>query len=329
MYECRVCKNVQGNSLFMAREMLYGTREQFEYFECANCGCLQITTIPTDISKYYPRGYYSQTVPNPHSANFIKAFLKRKRSQQWLGQDSMVGRLLIKGKNTPNFLEWARNSRLHLEDAILDVGSGAGHLLLNMYNEGFQNLTGVDPYNEKDILYSNSVRVLKMELSEIDGVYDFVMLHHSFEHMTDPLHALREIHRVLKHNRYALLRVPVASYAWKTYGADWVQLDAPRHLYSHTERSINILAKEAGFEIARVDYDSGPFQFWGSIQYQKDIPLNDPRSFMDPTTFVINPDQSLFTQADISSFEAQAIALNESGHGDQACFYLFKPEQVY
>lgn len=324
MHECRICKNIQGNSFFTAREMLYGTREKFEYFECANCGCLQITTIPPDLSKYYPKTYYSQTVPKLRPLNFIKAYLKRKRTQQWLGQKSVLGHLLVHGRTVPDFLKWLMNSELHLEDAILDVGSGAGHLLLNMHNEGFRNLTGADPFNEKDIFYSNNVRVFKKNLSEIGGVYDFVMLHHSFEHMTDPLHSLQAIYRVLKNNRYALLRVPVASYAWRTYGTDWVQLDAPRHLYLHTERSINMLAKQTGFEVARVDYDSDIFQFWGSIQYQKDIPLNDSHGFMDPATFIINPVQSLFTPADISSFETQAKMLNESKQGDQACFYLFK-----
>ena len=325
LHECRICTNVEGNTAFIAREMMYGTREQFEYFECANCGCLQIANIPLDLAKYYPPGYYSQTVAALPLVNPIKAYLKRKRAQQWLGQDNLLGRMLVKNKNAPALLEWTRNGQVHFGDAILDVGSGAGHLLLSMYGEGFASLTGVDPYTERDINYGHNVRIFKRALSEIEDTYDFVMLHHSFEHMSEPLQALRDVYRVLKKQKYALLRIPVANYAWKKYGVDWVQLDAPRHLYSYTERSISMLAKAAGFEVARIDYDSGPFQFWGSIQYQQDIPLNDPRSFMDPRTFAINPGQSLFTQADIQSFEAQAKKLNEEKQGDQACFYLFKP----
>lgn len=40
-------------------EMMFGFGEEFAYFECSKCGCLQISEIPVDISKYYPSDYYS------------------------------------------------------------------------------------------------------------------------------------------------------------------------------------------------------------------------------------------------------------------------------
>lgn len=319
MHECRICSNTQGNPVFTAREMMYGTREEFEYFQCARCGCLQIASIPPDLSNYYPPGYYSHALPAPRGTRPFQSYRKRKRTQQWLGQDSLIGRLLAHGKGMPAFVEWARNANLSLDDAILDIGSGSGRLLLTMHGAGFTNLTGADPFNAQDLDYGNGVRILKRSLSEIEGAYDFVMLHHSFEHMPEPVQALRDVHRLLRKDRHALLRIPVAhSHAWKTYGVDWVQLDAPRHLYLHTEQSLGILAQAAGFEITRIDYDSGSYQFWGSIQYQHDIPMTDPRSYS------VNPAASLFSQADIKAFEVQARTLNEARQGDQACFYLRK-----
>jgi len=77
-----------------------------------------------------------------------------------------------------------------------------------------------------------------------------------------------------------------------------------------------VLAKQAGWEILQVVYDSTAFQFWGSEQYQRDIPLLDPRSYQ------VNPAASIFTRADIAAFESRARKLNEDGRGDQACFYL-------
>lgn len=319
MHECRVCGNTESNPTFTVREMMYGTREEFEYFQCACCGCLQISNIPSDLSKYYPPDYYSQALPTNRGTHPFQAYRKRKRSQQWLGESNFIGRFLAYRKHMPAYIEWARNAHLHLDDAILDIGSGAGRLLLTMHGAGFTNLTGADPYNAQDLDYGNGVRILKRSLSEIEGTYDFVMLHHSFEHMPNPLQALQNIYCVLKKNRFALLRIPVAqSYAWKNYGFNWAQLDAPRHLYLHTEHSISILAKAVGFEVTQIDYDSGSYQFWASMQYQRDIPMNDPRSF------AINPAESLFTQADIEAFEAQAKVLNEIKQGDQACFYLHK-----
>jgi hypothetical protein len=45
--------------------MQLGLREEFEYFECSKCGCLQIEEVPLDLSKYYPDNYYSYLVDRP------------------------------------------------------------------------------------------------------------------------------------------------------------------------------------------------------------------------------------------------------------------------
>jgi len=57
---------------------MLGLPDQFEYFECAHCGCLQIKKIPADLSKYYPEQYHSFNTPAKFKDNFIKAFIKKK-----------------------------------------------------------------------------------------------------------------------------------------------------------------------------------------------------------------------------------------------------------
>ena len=40
--------------------MMFGLREEFGYFQCSSCNCLQIDEFPKDISKYYStENYYS------------------------------------------------------------------------------------------------------------------------------------------------------------------------------------------------------------------------------------------------------------------------------
>ena len=46
------------NPTYVVREMMYGFKDEFDYFECGNCGCLQIEQIPDDLSKYYPENYW-------------------------------------------------------------------------------------------------------------------------------------------------------------------------------------------------------------------------------------------------------------------------------
>ena len=128
---------------------------------------------------------------------------------------------------------------------------------------------------------------------------------------------MHHIVRLLKPEGVALVRIPVAdSWAWRHYGADWVQLDPPRHLFLHTRRSMDLLAAAAGLKVERVVHDSTAFQFWGSEQYRRGIPLQDPRSYAR------NPRASAFSAGEIRTFEARAAELNACGEGDQACFYL-------
>ena len=57
-HSCRICHE-SSSKTYIAKEMMYGTRDEFEYFECENCGCLQISEIPTNLGDYYPSNYYS------------------------------------------------------------------------------------------------------------------------------------------------------------------------------------------------------------------------------------------------------------------------------
>ena len=56
---CAICDNRHGNSIHLAREMMFGLRESFRYLECAACGCVQLLEVPDDFATYYPPTYYS------------------------------------------------------------------------------------------------------------------------------------------------------------------------------------------------------------------------------------------------------------------------------
>src|SRR5690606_1058621 len=116
-----------------------------------------------------------------------------------------------------------------------------------------------------------------------------------------------------------LIRVPVAgSWAWHEYKTNWVQLDAPRHLFIPSDKGMQILAQDSGFNICNAVYDSTELQFWGSEQYQHDISLSDKQSHQK------NPLNLLFPGRTIRSYRRRANELNNRNAGDQACFYLRK-----
>lgn len=316
---CKVCQNTNGNELYTVREMQLGFHENFEYQLCHACGCMQLQNIPADLARYYPNeDYYSftsklKTRSKPDS-------LRTLRSAYLLhGRHRIAGSVLAAGYTVPEYMEWVKVPGVQFDDAILDVGTGNGNLLVNLHKNGFTNLTGIDPFMDKD-LHHGPIPVYKKDIYSLQGSFDYIMLHHVFEHMDQPLKVLQRLKELLRPGKFLLIRTPVMGhYGWKTYGVDWVGLDAPRHLLIHTVKSMELLAKKAGFEMQKVDYDSTAYHIWASEQYQRNIPLMASNSYM------VNKEASVFTRTEIEGFKQIAARSNSEGEGDQASFYLFNP----
>ncbi len=299
---------------------MFGWREAFEYLECGRCGCLQIAQIPADLAKYYPRdGYYSYKAPRQKRYPGWLLKLRQERTRYFLGELSVTGAALGVVSKRPGHFDWLRG-RVSLDSRIVDIGCGAGALLLKLQREGFRSLLGADPFIEADIDYGNGVRVLRRRVEELEGQYDFVMLHHSFEHMPDPAAALRGLAAKVAPGGTLLLRIPVSDcYARRKYGLNWVAWDAPRHLHLHTRKSMQLLAAGAGMEISGVACDSEVYQFTSSELYLRGIPHTEHGKYRPGNG------PNAFSQEAWDGYAKQAEELNRRGEGDSACFYLRKP----
>lgn len=301
--------------------MMFGTRETFDYFECSNCGTIQIEHVP-DLSRHYPDDYLSLSEVDDIdlSRTLLRRIAARSAGSYMNKGRGLLGRLIVKLKpwvayHYPAYLR-ELSPNLTFDARILDFGCGTGRLLQTLHYFGFRDLVGVDAFIRDDIHYSTGVVIKKGGLAELEPAFDLIMLHHSFEHLPEPKTALAEIRRLLAPDGTALIRMPIASEAWKIYGANWVQLDPPRHLFLFTEKGFGELAREQGFAVDRVVYDSTAMQFWGSEQYKLDIPLNDLRSHDHLR------EGTVFDDAQMADWERKAVELNARGTGDQACFYL-------
>ena len=315
--QCRICGNEEGNRSFTVREMMYGLREEFDYFQCAKCDCLQIAEFPKDMSKYYPGDYYSFSKYDGKKFKGAKGAVKLKQYEAAvLGSDfyqNSFGKIL--GKKEYKIF---KDQKVDKETRILDVGCGNGRNFLYPLAEiGFRNLLGCDPFLSETIQYENGLEIKNVPVFEIDGTYDIITYHHSFEHLSDPIENLQKVHGLLSDRGVCIIRIPtVSSLAWEQYQTDWVQLDAPRHFFLHSKRSMEILAEKTGFELYKEAYDSSHFQFTGSEKYIKDIPLSQPK----PRGLV----NSIKRKTENFKFGRIAKKLNKEGRGDQAAFYLRK-----
>lgn len=235
---CRICKTKEEMQTYIVREMMWNTRDEFEYFVCPNCNCLQISEIPSDLEKYYGENYYSfQLEANQNS---------------------------IFSSNVVN------------SDKILDVGCGTGRWLFERASEGYDNLYGIEPYIDKDIDYGNRVHIMKGTILDVEGdnTFDLIRMGDSLEHMENPVEVLKKARELLKEDGYIAINIPIfPNIAFNMFGTNWFQIDAPRHIFIPSKETIAYFAEVCKLQVVRINYNSCEKQIICSFLYQKDIPL--------------------------------------------------------
>lgn len=309
-----ICGNGKNNVQYEVGEMMFGTGEKFNYFQCSECLCLQIVKVPENIGRYYPSGYYSfNTIPTVEKIKMLQS------CYQFNGK-GIAGKLISKiipgGKKVIyDFLskELAKGS-ISFDSSILDVGTGNGELLNMLAGLGFKNLSGIDPYISEDCMRDNGVRLLKQHLTEFNGKFDIIMFNHSFEHIYEQTETMKALSNLLTDKGVCIVRMPlVSSYAWDHYGVNWCHIEAPRHFFLHSVKSMEILCRNNGFEITDITWDSSESQFIGSERH-----IAGKGLLQFPHTIIYR----LIHFNKIRGYRKKARELNSQRRGDQACFII-------
>ena len=283
--------------------MMFGLREEFLYFQCSACGCLQISDPPKNMEKYYPSNEY-------FSCRRLKKTSKLR---------SYLHRLLYWGyqlKLFPATVRYLRSFPLPMiknvkkTASILDIGCGTGMLIKEMHKWGWKNLTGIDPYFENDIGNDSELHFFKQNIFEHSGQYDFIMMNHSLEHMDNQQEVLHKCYKLLNQNGRVLVRIPVSDcYFFRKFGVNWYQIDAPRHFFLHTKRSFFLLAESTGFIIEEIKYDGNVGDFINSEKYCQNIILSENVKVQAKRKRILTKQTKL---------------LNMLHDGGQACYILKK-----
>lgn len=286
-HTCRICGDAGPKGRFVAREMVHGTREPFDYLLCGGCGTLYLADFPADIGRYY-KNYYSTGVfaespaPPVGLKDRLKSSVKNPVCRAAMRFPSTWStRILERWIRLPAYLGFRSLQSLGLDAkaAILDVGCGSGYLIEALDRMGFGHVCGCDPFLEREILFQGGARLLKRDLTEVEGIWDVIMLHHCFEHVPNPAATAELIDNRLGPGGRCLLRFPnVDSVEFARYGANWWGIHAPRHYHLLSRRGLERVLANTHLEIERVWCDSLPDHYCYSYEYSLDIADGDQSS---------------------------------------------------
>ncbi|MBN1577702.1 MAG: class I SAM-dependent methyltransferase [Chitinispirillaceae bacterium] len=274
--KCAICGGKNGHTFHTFRDFHFRTADQFDYFQCGSCQCLQTVNPSADYGAYYPDNYYSFNADDKTTVfSCVKWWMREVRNRYYRTGKGAIGRCIH--RLLPNSaIEMFYSLGPVKNWKVLDVGCGNDALFLrHIAREGYSGFLGVDPYLPVAERTIGTGKIVRMRLADVKGSFDLITFHHSFEHIPDQQETLMKSKELLTPRGTLLLRIPtVTSFAWEHDGEFWANLDAPRHLFLHSEKSIRFLGERCGLKTERIVYDSNGFQFWGAALYKRGIPLN-------------------------------------------------------
>lgn len=296
---CRICHSESDTfPTYKINDKMFKGNEFFEYFECTECGTLQISVIPTEMSQFYPDNYYSfqSRISFKDKLIFrIRDFIFYYNYPKFLQKKLSV--------KIPNLaleaflkLKFPKNIRL------LDVGCGEGKFLKSIYFLGYKNIVGIEPF----ALHTQTkpFPIIRKNMNEINGKFDVITFNHVLEHIEDIHKTLQNCRELLSKSGTIIIRVPVKdSYAFDFYRENWVQWDAPRHLQLLTKKSFELICEKNGCDLKDYYCDSYKFQFTGSEKYK--------------LGFSYQTSNNIFGKKELKNFTKKAIDLNRENRGDQ------------
>ena len=316
---CYVCGNTINNKAYSFRDFHFRTPGSHSYFQCSVCDCLQLDSAVdyTGVS-LYPTDYYSFKIDDKQTLiSKLKWLIRDIRNAYYQSGKGAVGALI---HQVLPCMSIAALYKINIQKSwkILDVGCGNDALMLqHLSHNKFLDLLGIDPFVIKESQAIGDVTILKKTVHHTDGKFDLITFNHSFEHMSDEREVLVRCQELLSNKGAILIRIPVvSSYAWDHYKEHWLNLDAPRHLFLHSVKSISMLIEQCGFKIDSLFFDSTSSQFWGSELYKSGLPLGGKTSIYQKVARV-------FLRIFYSLIKFKKVKfLNDSSRGDSIAMLI-------
>ncbi len=240
---CVLCHSEERELVCTAGDRLAGARGlpagEFTLVRCRSCGLVCLDPRPTreEMAAFYPDDYHTPSGSPGRLQRLAEAYRLRQHVEvvHWLAR------------------------RRPARGRLLDVGCGAGELLVMLRSDGW-SVSGVEPSPAAVATARGRHRLDVREggIDDVDlpaGAYDVVVLAAVLEHLPDPVAALNRVRELLAPGGLvAVLFLPLlTSPQARLFGGRWLGLDAPRHLHHFESATFARAAQQAGLRIDSVE----------------------------------------------------------------------------
>ncbi len=148
---------------------------------------------------------------------------------------------------------------------LLDIGCGDGTFLKGAQKEGW-HIAGVEKYPQTARNQGIDVYDALDKIGS-DQRYDCITLWHVLEHLPDLNSTVAALQSMLAPDGVLVIAVPDAgSFQAQVFGAGWLHLDVPRHLYHFTEPSLIRLLNNHSMEAHRLHCSEFEYDWMGWVQ---------------------------------------------------------------
>lgn len=218
--KCNLCNSQN----YKKRKGTVRDNKNLEIFECCDCGLVFLSE-----DEHINESFYE-------NSNMHQSFDFYKWRNETLVDD------------TRRF-EFLKNSLVNKK--VLDFGSGNGGFLELTKNIS-KKVLGVEL--EKAIIpfYKEKKISFESNLDNINEKFDIITSFHVIEHIKEPLIILEKLKNLLENNGKLIIEVPNANDALLTIYENEAFSNFTYwscHLYLYTQHTLNLLAKQSGFEV--------------------------------------------------------------------------------
>ena len=231
MSTCPWCGKPSENR-FLRLKDYFLSQEEFDIFECPNCGLLftEPRPEPSEIGKYYLSDEYYSHQQNksgfiPRLYEWVKTFNLRNKVKMAIGE-----------KDTGK---------------LLDIGCGVGDFLCQVQKHKW-DVCGIEPSEDAKNIAETRLGFRPLSPSDYskleDASFDVITLWHVLEHVDDLHFQTSEILRLLKPGGRLIIALPnYQSFDCQYFKDKWAAWDVPRHLNHFSPKTLQNLIVSLGF----------------------------------------------------------------------------------